>query len=130
MFAQPLTDAFNPTSKLPETADSDVVGLGAAGDGEGAGEGAGVGGGAGVGEGVGVGDTGACCVDTGGGGGGDGWRVTGTWKIVLRLVRTHGCFGPRTWQTIRADRRKVGLWRAAASVAGAATPARMRRANR
>ena len=123
MFAQPLTDAFNPTIKLPETADPDVVGL-AAGAGEGAG----------VWEGGGVGDTGAGCGDTEGwgvdGGSGDGRRVTGAWKVVLRLVRTHCCFGRRTWQTIRADRRMVGLWRAAASVAGAATPARMRRANR
>jgi hypothetical protein len=115
MFAQPSTEAFKPTTRLPEMADPDVGGL-AGGDGRLVAGGEGSVWTAGDGK-AGAGETGDDGVDAGrpagDGAAGGGFRVLGAawargaWRIALRFVRTHMRFPRRTRQTIRVGFRFV-----------------------
>jgi hypothetical protein len=137
MFAQPSTEAFKPTTKLPETADPDAGGLvegGLVGGGLVGGEGGlggadrglfGVDGDAGEGAGLGVGETGADGVDAGWPGcdcdAGDGVPAParGAWRIALRVVDTQMRVPRRTRQTTRVEGRFAFVCRADASAVGA-----------
>ncbi len=143
MFAQPSTEAFKPTTRLPETADPAAGGLVGGdgglvgGDGGLAGADGGLVGLDGERAGVGVGETGADGVDAGLPAcdcvAGDGFPAfaRGAWRIALSFVRTQVRFPRRTRQTTLVEGRFAFVCRTDASAVGAAaTLAMINAANR